>query len=500
MTEQELPQLTGDANPESGAAESEPGSQERQHKVPLTEIERVIERISVKHAANLAALGEEIRQRAKAADSEQPIAFTGTDEPGQAVTEPATLSPQPEVTLARRSIEANGRERETVRDRLDVVERPRERRTSHISFQTKMIVAMFVVSVLLALLAGFRLLFADMPAGDQTEGGAAASLHLPLTLAARAFLSVHATSVDSQLPESGANVTLSIGADPSPSAETPASSDPISATLQAVPTASPPPEGMALIPAGHFLMGSPDGQENEVPEHPVLLDAFYLDLYEVTNAQYRACVAASVCTPGNSPNGYTRNNYRNDSAYDPYPVVHVTWDQAIIYCGWVGKRIPTEAEWEYAASGPENLTWPWGNTFDPSKSAASAPDTQPAGSYPDGVSPFGVFDMAGNVAEWVVDVYREEYYANAPASNPVSAGSDDIRIYRGGAFATLNSAIYTTSRRFLKPRAFSDVDIGFRCAKDADDVAARLPEAQQAALVKDFCRIFAEYKPGIACP
>jgi formylglycine-generating enzyme required for sulfatase activity len=223
---------------------------------------------------------------------------------------------------------------------------------------------------------------------------------------------------------------------------------------------------MALIPAGSFLMGSATGQANEAPEHEVTLDAFYLDIFEVSNAQYRACVEDGGCTPSIKADSYTYTGYRDDPKYNDYPVVGVTWDQTAAYCSWAGKRLPTEAEWEYAASGPENLTWPWGNTFEANLSAASAPDTQPVDSYPGGVSPFGVYNMAGNVAEWVADVYDETFYANSPARNPLSSGDGAGRIFRGGSFANLDGAFFTTSRRYGNARTFFDVDLGFRCARD----------------------------------
>jgi formylglycine-generating enzyme required for sulfatase activity len=127
------------------------------------------------------------------------------------------------------------------------------------------------------------------------------------------------------------------------------------ATPTATPTPVPVPEGMALVPAGYFQMGSSTGRADERPEHPVLLDTFYIDLYEVTNAEYRACVDAGDCTPAGRVNSFTHTGYRDNPAFDDYPVIGVTWDQALAYCGWVDKRLPTEAEWEHAASGPQNL-------------------------------------------------------------------------------------------------------------------------------------------------
>lgn len=263
---------------------------------------------------------------------------------------------------------------------------------------------------------------------------------------------------------------------PEPTAEPTATSEPPTPTATAEPatptaipspTTIPTPAGMVLIPAGSFLMGSATGQANEAPEHEVSLTAFYLDIFEVSNAQYRACVEAGGCTPGNKVDSFTYQGYRDDPGYNNYPVMGVTWDQAQAYCRWAGKRLPTEAEWEYAASGPENFTWPWGNTFNAQLSAASAGDTQPVDSYPGGVSPFGVYNMAGNVGEWVADVYDETFYANSPVNNPISTGDGAGRIFRGGSFANPDGAFFTTSRRYGNARTFNDVDVGFRCAQDA---------------------------------
>lgn len=226
------------------------------------------------------------------------------------------------------------------------------------------------------------------------------------------------------------------------------------------------PENMILIPAGTFMMGSATGQANEAPEHEVFLGDFLIDQYEVSNAQYRECVEASGCTQTINPDSYTRPDYRDDPAYADYPMVGVTWDQANVYCRWAGKRLPTEAEWEYAASGPENFTWPWGNTFEPERSAAAKSDTEAVDSYPEGFSPFGVYNMAGNVNEWVQDVFIEDFYANSPAENPLGSDNNPNRIFRGGSFDNSDGALYTTSRRHVKNRAFSDVDVGFRCAMD----------------------------------
>jgi formylglycine-generating enzyme required for sulfatase activity len=275
-------------------------------------------------------------------------------------------------------------------------------------------------------------------------------------------------------PTTSVSDAITTTASPSPTATTPPSPTPEpTPEIEPTATAEPPtpataPEGMVLIPAGQFTMGSSSGAANEAPEHLISLAAFYLDLFEVSNAQYRQCVNSGGCTPGNAADSFTYPGYRDAATYDNYPVVGVNWDQAEAYCRWAGKRLPTEAEWEYAASGPENLTWPWGNTFDPNLSAASASDTQPVDSYPAGVSPFGVYNMAGNVAEWVQDVFDENFYANSPAENPVNTGSGAGRVYRGGSFGNPDGSFYTTSRRYGNAQTFSDVDIGFRCAMNGE--------------------------------
>ncbi len=281
----------------------------------------------------------------------------------------------------------------------------------------------------------------------------------------------------------------------SPAAASPATQ---AAVAIASPTATeapsvPVPDGMALIPAGFFQMGS--DLSNESPLHPVLLEDFYIDTYEVTNAQYRACVEAGACSKPAS-----RRNV--DQAFDAFPVTGVTWPQANVYCKSRGDRLPTEAEWEYAAGGPEHLRWPWGNKFDASLSAASAADVQPVGSYPGGASPFGLLDMAGNVAEWVWDTYSPDYYANATALNPENSAPNEPHIYRGGSYANTDGAFYTTTHRYInaKGNGFYDTDIGFRCAQSAVAETRRRSAADRVALLANFCALYTSYKPGATCP
>jgi formylglycine-generating enzyme required for sulfatase activity len=253
-------------------------------------------------------------------------------------------------------------------------------------------------------------------------------------------------------------------ATPEPTPEASPTATPVSSTEDQVEEV----EGMVLVPAGRFLMGSASGEANEQPEHEVSLDAFLIDQFEVSNAQYRACVEAGSCTASRLADAYTYRNYRDDPAYDNYPVINVSWDQAVAYCTWAEKRLPTEAEWEYAASGPDDFDWPWGNSFDSQLSAASASDTQPVDSYTEGASPFDVYNMAGNVTEWVEDVFDEGFYASSEGShNPVNTGEAGSRILRGGSFDNTEASLYRTSRRLVKSPTFYDVDTGFRCAKDA---------------------------------
>lgn len=233
------------------------------------------------------------------------------------------------------------------------------------------------------------------------------------------------------------------------------------------PTDIPMPDGMVFIPAGSFLMGSSTGEANEQPEHPVTLDAYFIDQFEVSNEQYLACVTEGGCSQSGLRNSLRRAGYRDDPIFANYPIIGVTWDQAVAYCEWAGKQLLTEAEWEFAASGPDNFIWPWGNEFDAGLSGASALDTESVDSFTEGASPFGVFNMAGNVNEWVQDRFDSSFYANAPEMNPVNLDSGSSRIYRGGSFDNRNGAYFTTSRRYVVSNNMFDVDIGFRCAQDA---------------------------------
>jgi serine/threonine-protein kinase len=169
------------------------------------------------------------------------------------------------------------------------------------------------------------------------------------------------------------------------------------------------------------------------------------------------------------PSGsFTRGSYFGNAEFDNYPVINVTWNQAEAFCAWDGgKRLPTEAEWEYAATGGDGRRFPWGNDFDPNRLPVGQGDTVEVGSHKDNASPFGVFDMAGNVVEWVADRYGAAYYGVSPAANPTGPEAGSQRVLRGGSFGNPDGSFYTTTRRYHQGPAFNDVDIGFRCAADA---------------------------------
>jgi formylglycine-generating enzyme required for sulfatase activity len=251
---------------------------------------------------------------------------------------------------------------------------------------------------------------------------------------------------------------------PSPTAKPTATATP-APTATLVPT---PPEGMVLIPGRTFDMGSDNGAANERPVHPVTLNGFFVDQYEVTNARYQKCVDEGKCTPPAIKGSFTRASYFGNAEFDNYPVIKVTWNQAAAFCAWDGgKRLPTEAEWEYAASGGDGRRYPWGNDFDPNRLPVRQGDTVEVGSHKDNASPFGVFDMAGNVVEWVADRYGAAYYGVSPAANPTGPETGSQRVLRGGSFGNPDGGFYTTTKRYHQGPNFHDVDIGFRCAADA---------------------------------
>ncbi len=225
---------------------------------------------------------------------------------------------------------------------------------------------------------------------------------------------------------------------------------------------------MVLVPAGEFTMGSDSGNPNEQPVHQRYLDAFYMDKYEVTNSLYQSCVNAGGCDPPHEVGSPTRSSYYDNHEFANYPVIYMDWFQSKRYCEWRGGYLPTEAQWEKAARGTEGRTYPWGEGIGCDRAnyfSLCVEETTEVGSYESGKSQYGVYDMAGNVWEWV---------SSSDASYPysLSDGREDLdlsklRVIRGGAWDGNDQQARSTFRFGYSP----DVVIyshGFRCAMDAN--------------------------------
>jgi formylglycine-generating enzyme required for sulfatase activity len=238
---------------------------------------------------------------------------------------------------------------------------------------------------------------------------------------------------------------------------------------------------MVFVPAGEFIMGDDEGDDDEKPEREVFLDAFHIDKYEVTNAQYKECVDAGACNPPARISSPSHLSYYDNPEFDDYPVIWVSWDDAQTYCKWRGKRLPTEAEWEKAARGTDERLWPWGNS-EPDESKLNLcdvnclydwkeshiddgyADTAPVGSFEAGKSPYGVYNMGGNIREWVADWFTPDYYRNAPDRNPPGPSSGIGKALRGGSWRSNIPVTLSTYRLWYDPEV-KDEYIGFRCAK-----------------------------------
>ena len=248
----------------------------------------------------------------------------------------------------------------------------------------------------------------------------------------------------------------------------------------------PPPDGMVLIPAGEFEMGSNDGWDSAKPIHTVYVDAFYMDEYEVTVGAYKAFIQAT---------GHMEPHWDAVAEYSPtdqHPMIYVSWSEAMAYSIWAGKRLPTEAEWEKAARGGLiGKRYPWGNAApdgtqcnfadrhtDYDWSDKNADDgyqyTAPVGSYI--ANGYGLYDMAGNVVEWCLDEWDEDFYAKSPRENPI-AGATSInqildnytniwhykRVLRGGSLSRAAQDLRVANRFYTSP--ISTSDLGFRCVR-----------------------------------
>jgi formylglycine-generating enzyme required for sulfatase activity len=221
---------------------------------------------------------------------------------------------------------------------------------------------------------------------------------------------------------------------------------------------------MALVPAGEFMMGS-NLTEDERPARHVYLNAFYMDKYEVTVEQYAKYLEA---TDMEEPPDW---HIMNQPQHQKRPVVNVDWEDAAMYCKWAGKRLPTEAEWEKAARGTEGRIYPWGNEA-PSRLHANYGRKEwnnhlalvPVGSFEEGRSPYGIYDMAGNAWEWVSDWYDYDSYKNSPPRNPIGPTTGESKVVRGGSWLYVPEFL-RSAHRFTAQPTNRHFGYGFRCAK-----------------------------------
>lgn len=265
-------------------------------------------------------------------------------------------------------------------------------------------------------------------------------------------------------------------------------------TLVLTLTPSPPPNNMIInekdnaimvnIPAGEFLMGSepewdPYYWGAEGPAHTVYLDSYWIYQTEVTNAQYETCVADHACPVPAYTKSETRTDYYGNPQYAAYPVVFVSYAHAVSYCDWAGGKLPTEAQWEKAARGVGDNLFPWGNRL-PDESLTNYcdvnctesyrdkqhddgyRDTAPVGNYPAGASFYGVYDMSGNVWEWVFDYFNAGFYQTSIYDNPRGPSTSNTRVVRGGSFINEESGLRVVARYYQNPTRTQSY-LGFRC-------------------------------------
>lgn len=227
------------------------------------------------------------------------------------------------------------------------------------------------------------------------------------------------------------------------------------------------------VPAGAYTLGQQDGSELNASPRTVYLSPFALDAREVSNREYRRCVNAGACRapmrtdlPG-IPGYYTSVDWTN------YPVAYVSWNDANAYCSWMGKRLPTDAEWEVAARGTDGRTYPWGNQAPDCTRAHWGECTHPdlgfnapvrSGSLPAGASASGAFDMAGNMSEWVADWYDVHPEAQGQTDDPTGPAAGTLKLVRGGSWWCKSDRLPSWRREPMTP-FYRAGNIGFRCAR-----------------------------------
>jgi len=317
-----------------------------------------------------------------------------------------------------------------------------------------------------------------------------------------------ATQTPSATPTTAPTLPVAINVTPTPE---PTQAETLTPTITLTPTLAPgatrtaEADGMTqvYVPKGDFEMGS-TVNEDEEPPHTVSLDAFWLDQTEVTNAMFAQFVAESgyktSAENGSgagywSGDGWSKANFgvtwqhprgpaTSVDEMDNYPVVQISWEDALAYCDWAGRRLPSEAEWEKAARGTDERAYPWGSQ-PPAGDLANLADSNlpykdsdygiddsylfvaPVGSYPNGASFYGALDMAGNVWEWVADWYALEYYGAAPPANPPGPADGSDRVRRGGSWGSNAADLRSANRKANRPDLAVD-DSGFRCAVSAE--------------------------------
>jgi formylglycine-generating enzyme required for sulfatase activity len=249
----------------------------------------------------------------------------------------------------------------------------------------------------------------------------------------------------------------------------------LSACTQSTPP-TPPPPGMVKVPKGEFMIGSDkvdteakgvqygnarEWYANERPSRKISLNEYYIDTYEVTNANYKEFVDA---TGHRIAGRWETGTYAKGTG--EHPVTNISWDDAVEFCAWKSKRLPTEAEWEKAARGTDGREFPWGNEFDKNKATSMGLQggTTPVGLYEDGKSPYGAYDMAGNAWEWTSDWYKR--YPNNDYDD--EAYGEQRKVVRGGGWGglghyTLQVNLRTSFRNAAPPKGGYN-DVGFRCA------------------------------------